>query len=690
MSNNNSFNDITITDSTNSVIGENNIIIDKIIINYKGEDNVVLKYQINGKGKFEHKQTKIPQNLLPGNDINNIDIARFTEYIVGEIRRNLSNSNDAKIKISETAVEKGLNSIRNAKTLNLVKWISGVPLLIIGIILVCFAYTDKNYAFGFGLPLTTATIILMGIECVIGVIYSAAVVITINKIVEIPKILIIILNILYIAVSICYYVSVICGIFIDPSDIGIFFIVSMSIYGFLSFSYMWISSFEDVEEFTGLICDGSFETLKTIVAFIVAFIMSAVICLSSFGVSFITILIWSDTNSSGVYYQGICYIPDEQDEDSLIAEGMDPLCDEIIIPEEVYGKEVIGINLNKFDNIENVKSFSIGKNVETIYGIYSGLNNLRSIIVDDENQYFNSQGNCLIEKQSKTLVLGCKNSIIPVDGSVTTIRNNAFGGCVGLTNISIPDSITNIGSYAFSGCSALREIAIPQGVNIIRSGTFSGCSSLLSINIHSNIKEIEQPKVYTVGGPVGGYPFAGCSNLETIIVDKNNPVFHSANNCLIKTDEKRLVLGCKNSVVPDDGSVTSIGAGAFSGCRDLISIEIPLDVISFGYGAFRNCSSLTSIEIPSGVTSIGNGTFSGCNSLTSIEIPSGVVSIGWLAFQDCINLTSIVIPLSVTEIDSTAFGGCDKLTIYCMQTSKLDGWDDGWNSVSEVVWGFGG
>ena len=78
MSNNNSFNDITITDSTNSVIGENNIIIDKIIINYKGEDNVVFKYQINGKGKFEHQQTKIPQNLLPGNDINNIDMARFT------------------------------------------------------------------------------------------------------------------------------------------------------------------------------------------------------------------------------------------------------------------------------------------------------------------------------------------------------------------------------------------------------------------------------------------------------------------------------------------------------------------------------------------------------------------------------------------------------------------------------------
>ena len=37
--------------------------------------------------------------------------------------------------------------------------------------------------------------------------------------------------------------------------------------------------------------------------------------------------------------------------------------------------------------------------------------------------------------------------------SVTSIGNEAFVGCTGLTNITIPNSVTSIGNYAFSGCN---------------------------------------------------------------------------------------------------------------------------------------------------------------------------------------------------------------------------------------------
>lgn len=39
---------------------------------------------------------------------------------------------------------------------------------------------------------------------------------------------------------------------------------------------------------------------------------------------------------------------------------------------------------------------------------------LESIEVEEGNEYFHSKNNCLIETATKTLVLGCKNSIIPV------------------------------------------------------------------------------------------------------------------------------------------------------------------------------------------------------------------------------------------------------------------------------------
>ena len=59
-------------------------------------------------------------------------------------------------------------------------------------------------------------------------------------------------------------------------------------------------------------------------------------------------------------------------------------------------------------------------------------------------------------------------------------------------------------------------------------------------------------------------------------------------------------------------------------------------VTSIGFGAFSGCRGLTSINIPNSVTSIGNSAFENCNSLTSITIPNSVTSIGVWAFNNCI------------------------------------------------------
>ena len=49
------------------------------------------------------------------------------------------------------------------------------------------------------------------------------------------------------------------------------------------------------------------------------------------------------------------------------------------------------------------------------------------------------------------------------------------------------------------------------------------------------------------------------------------------------------------SVIPNDGSVTSIGEYAFYDCRNLASITIPDSVTSIGDDAFSYCFNLTSI-----------------------------------------------------------------------------------------------
>ena len=66
---------------------------------------------------------------------------------------------------------------------------------------------------------------------------------------------------------------------------------------------------------------------------------------------------------------------------------------------------------------------------------------------------------------------------------VTTIENNAFSGCCGLTSVSIPDSIVSIGDFSFSECSGLDEIVVPNSVTNIGSGCFAGCTNLVNMTL---------------------------------------------------------------------------------------------------------------------------------------------------------------------------------------------------------------
>ena len=204
--------------------------------------------------------------------------------------------------------------------------------------------------------------------------------------------------------------------------------------------------------------------------------------------------------------------------------------------------------------------------------------------------------------------------------SVTSIGNNAFYECTGLTSVTIGNSVTSIGSSAFYGCSGLTSVTIN--------------SNLLVITFDNNMKDIfgEQVTNYIIGKDVTSiedYAFAGCTGLTSVTIPN---------------------------------SVTSIGERAFYYCTGLTSVTIPNSVTSIGDYAFWYCSSLTSVTIPNSVTSIGRSAFNGCSSLTSVTIGNSVTSIEYCAFYGCTGLTSLTIPNSVTSIGGYAFEGCSRLT----------------------------
>ena len=268
------------------------------------------------------------------------------------------------------------------------------------------------------------------------------------------------------------------------------------------------------------------------------------------------------------------------------------------------------------------------------------------------------------------------DSVINVTFSngITSIGDNAFYSCFGLTSINIPNSVTSIGNYAFSQCSGLISVSIPNSVTNIGQGAFSQCSGLTSVTIPNSVTSIgtyafrECTGLTSVTIPnsvtsIGYFAFRGCTALISIVVEQGNTIFDSRSNCnaVIETATNSLIVGCKESIIPN--SVTCVGIGAFRGLSNLTSITIPNSVTSIGNYAFSECSGLTSINISDNITSIGNNAFSYCSGLTSFTIGNNVTNIGEYVFWGCSGLTTITFnnPTPPTISSTNSFHGttCD-------------------------------
>jgi len=252
---------------------------------------------------------------------------------------------------------------------------------------------------------------------------------------------------------------------------------------------------------------------------------------------------------------------------------------------------------------------------------------------------------------------GCESlETIDLGSKLESIPDSAFCGCTSLRSVIMQKAVTHIGEFAFTNCQSLRNIPISGELTSLGKDAFTGCSALYNVYegfgyvgstinpyfiLASRVDPMQKNAVvHDDTRFVSAAAFAN-SDIESIYLGKSldfvspdtfekmyalsqiqvspeNQTYHATGNCLIETESKTLVLGCMNSIIPNDGSVTVIGAKAFAHIKGLKSLVIPSTIVTIKGNAFIYCTDLEWLVIGSGVQTISHDQLIGCNKFSTI------------------------------------------------------------------------
>ncbi len=303
-----------------------------------------------------------------------------------------------------------------------------------------------------------------------------------------------------------------------------------------------------------------------------------------------------------------------------------------------------------------LKSISIPHTCTNIGGgIFYECNNLETITATTGNGGLRAVNNCLINTHTKTLLAGCKNSVLPDDNSIVVLGDSAFYVCRGLTEVNIPASVTKVGNSVFGGCYSLKTLILSNNITEVGHSLLRSCGRLETVVLPesmdgigtdffaycSKLKSVTIPEGVTY---IGNGAFRSCSSLQSLTIP--NSVDSIGDGAFDQS-------GLQSLTIPDN--VKYLGEQVCYYAQDLQTVTIGASVPEIKYSAFSDCSNLQSITIGNSVAAIDEWAFSGCTSLTSITLPKSLRSIGTRAFRS-VPLASLTIPENVKVIDEAIMG----------------------------------
>lgn len=368
-----------------------------------------------------------------------------------------------------------------------------------------------------------------------------------------------------------------------------------------------------------------------------------------------------------------------------------------LLQEAILPSTLTNIDWYSFSNCQSLSSIDIPEGVKKIDGYaFSYCSSLESVSLpaDLTNLGDNAFEYCTSLKQVNWNVRKINDYSEKDRAPFYNIRQN-------IEEFNFGDSVQYIPRYLCYGMSSLQSVGIGKNVSEMSLGTFEDCGGIKEVywnarqckdfviydyapfySVKDNIidftfgDDVEYIPMYLCYGmsgletlhftknirSIGNHALYGLSGLNSITVDSNNQYLDSRNNCnaLIETASNNLLLGCKNTVIPNN--IHSIGDYAFHDCKDIRNITLPEGLTTIGNNAFYGCTELDSIVLPNSLKTIGSYAFTNCTGLDYIVFGDGLEQIGMRAFNKCERLASVELQENIKRLADYAFSACTSMS----------------------------
>ena len=274
-----------------------------------------------------------------------------------------------------------------------------------------------------------------------------------------------------------------------------------------------------------------------------------------------------------------------------------------------------------------------------------------------------------------------------------TIGQAAFGGCLSLKSVEMPDTVKVLKNSAFVGCSALESVYVSAGLEIMEGYVFSACPMMTTFEMGEGAKMLGdhafytptadqkgfyyQPNLSNVTLPdsvesIGAYAFAGNTALDYLEINGVRTIgdyaFHYA-TAIEEIEAENLQSIGANAFIGSGiryielENVKYFGDQCFLGTNLYLSSgSLKLNAaVTIGMGAFYNCKTIKKLTLGNAV-SIGDMAFGTetTGAITSVSLGNKLETLGATVFYQQ-PIGYITLPETLKEIAAPAFTGCASL-----------------------------